>query len=225
MGQELESELRSTVDRLRQSVHEGKPDAVARSEARAKGRVGSIERSIAQSAEAPPQDPRDSLIEHVTVGKGIPFPKPEEVVVRPPPAIEVDFEKEQAAARPRVPLQPTIPPRCSKNVTLRISRDIPDKSEQVIYDVLYIPAEYLPLDPAEAFGNETRVRVVGGDGSKEILEQLADDGITCIPFRTRIIPGIEFRDFGKVALRNYSKRQTGKGQLHPSVAQKIGERG
>ena len=225
IAEDLESQLRNTVDQLKKSVHEGKPDSVARSESRAKDKISAMERSVESSTEVVEADPSDAILDHVTLGKGIPFPKPEEVVVRPPLEIEIDFEKERANAVPVAPLQPQIPRRCTNNSTIRISRDVPDKSEEVIYDVLYIPAEYLPLDPAEAFGNETRVRVVGGVDSKEVLEQLIDDAIPCIPFRTRIIPGIEFRDFGKVALRNYGKKQTGKGVLHPSIAQKIGERG
>lgn len=169
------------------------------------------------------------VIRHIRGKDGIPLPSKDDVVL--PFKIEKDKVKqgldeyfgmlEKTAERNmKVPSLPA----CKENTTTRepTNYELPEKRDQVLVDLLFMPKENVPVDKKEIFGKRTVVRPY--DRSKPNLMSLSaiGIGITCLPTRLRVTRAFVMRDEGRNALKNYDGDPHGEGEFHAYMKAKLG---
>jgi hypothetical protein len=96
-----------------------------------------------------------------------------------------------------------------------------DKPEKLLYDVLYLPEDFVPMDPIEVFGERARLVPYSPSIDEGTLLMMKMDHVPCVPYRTRITTHAMYYDTGKNALKNYSKNVSGRGEYHPVMREKL----
>ena len=157
---------------------------------------------------------------HVRSKSGVGFPKYEEVVLEsfPTPTPTPKVER-----TPWKPPEYRRPSRCQDDATRRIVNAVGDqnKEEQVLYDVLYLPEDYVPLDPQEVFGERAKLIPYSPSIDEGTVMMMQMDRVPCLPYRMRITTSAIYYDTGKNALKNYSKKISGRGEYHPFMREKL----
>lgn len=149
---------------------------------------------------------------------GIAFPDPSQVVLKPIPTPTVDPSTPTPVPTP-TPWEK--PGRCQLNETTVIDHHKDGDPRTLLYDLLFVSEDLVPLNPEEVFGGSVTLYPYGPkSGDAAVLLQKAHD-VPCVPFRVRLT-GRGYRyDHGNNALKNYSKDQAGKGYFHPWIEQKL----
>jgi hypothetical protein len=151
--------------------------------------------------------------------EGIPFSAESEVVFEAAPTPGPEVEPTEAALPTATPW--VKPGRCEKNETSVVEVAQKGDAQRVLYDILFLHEDFLPLDPDEVFGIAVMLRAygaktgVGGEVWQEVY------GVPCVPYRVRRTETAVRYDFGNNALRNYSKGQASKGVFHPWIEEKL----
>lgn len=173
-----------------------------------------------KSQNPPRQKPTPRPRTHVRSKSGVGFPKYEELVLAPvpTPAAVAHVERKRWT-----PPEYKRPGRCQDDATRRIESRVGDvsKEEVVLYDVLYLPEDYVPMDPIEVFGERTRLVPYAPIIEDGTLMMMKMDNVPCLPFRTRITTSAIYYDTGKNAYKNYSKKASSRGEYHPFMRKKL----
>ena len=163
----------------------------------------------------------DRPVSRIKGKDGIPFPKPEEVVFKPPPT-----------ATPGVPVvgtpepdwspEPYVrPTRCERNETTRIEHT-PDGDDTKTYlDYLFVSEDLVPIDVGEVYGGKVSLIPYGPHEEKGTFVRMKIYRVPCVPYRMRTTGKADYVDTGLNALKNYDTNPSGKGSLHPFVSQKL----
>jgi hypothetical protein len=159
------------------------------------------------------------ILSHVTRSEGIAFPKQEEIVLEPTPTATPDAQGERHIVLPEPEYRR--PGRCEMNETRRVVMQPGVAETAASYDYLYLPEEFVPVDPEEVFGPGVNLEPVGPQSGKGLDIRMRVKGVPCIPYRRRITEAASYEDFGTNALRNYSKDQAAKGTLDIRMQQKL----
>jgi len=149
--------------------------------------------------------------------EGISFPSPTEVVLEPVPTL-APVATATASASPTPWVRPS---RCEKNETVVEEISAQQDPQKVLYELIFLSEDLVPLDPEEVFGTSAALHPYGFTSGKKGDLQLQAHGVPCIPYRVRRTAR-DFRyDYGDNALKNYSKDQTGRGIFHPWINEKL----
>ena len=152
---------------------------------------------------------------------GIPFPKPEEVLFKPPPA-GTPSPLETPAPRPVWSPEPYIrPTKCERNETRRQETNSEGDDSTTLLDKLFISEDLVPPDPQEVFGAETSLIPYGTKEEKATLIRMEIYQVPCVPYRMRMTERADYIDTGLNALKNYDSDPSGKGVLNPFVERKL----
>jgi hypothetical protein len=222
---ELENQLKDAISQLKANQGAKSPET-ARINSAAVSKVNRIESALTVPTPLP-ADPAREVLSHVTSAQASePFPKPEDVVLPPenrefnPPIASSPYQEPKRSGEP-----PPLPPRCTKEGTVKLPRDEAEKQEEVRIDRLYIPAKFVPPEADEVYGS--KVQVYGYDKenpSREVRVAAESDGIPCVPFRFRITNRYEYLDYGKAAFKNYDQHYQKRNVLpttHPWVLERL----
>jgi hypothetical protein len=150
--------------------------------------------------------------------EGIPFPSLTEVVLEPSPTVSGVTPTATPAQTP-TPWQK--PGRCEKNETRVEELSGSVEANELLYDLLFVHEDLMPLDPDEVYGASVSLYPYGPKTGRtgDIWQEL--HRVPCVPYRIRYL-GRSFRfDTGYNALKNYSSGQTGRGVFHPWVSEKL----
>lgn len=172
---------------------------------------------------------QDMQVVKILRGKnGVRFPERKDLALKIDPQtfipeLKKDIEQANAKVVERLKSAPP-PPTCRRNFTSKektVTGEIPrDKIDKVVLDMLFISKEDMPpdLDPNEAFGPMTFVRVI--DTSEPQLASLAmqSAGAPCLPFRFRVTSTMRYFDEGLNAVMNYGAHPNNKGKLSQSLS-------
>lgn len=158
---------------------------------------------------------------HVHASEGIPFPKLEEVVLPPPPPIP-PFPTSVMIENPPQP-EYKKPPRCDNAQTIReaLPQEYGSSEEVVISDILYLPEDLMPVDPMDVFGSQVVTYTYGPKSGDGVFVRMFYDAVPCLPYRIRYTNKARYYDRGNVALKNYDKQPSGRGQYHSVMQQKL----
>ncbi|MEY4669815.1 MAG: hypothetical protein RL518_2514 [Pseudomonadota bacterium] len=222
-GDDSLAELQRHVDRLR-SQQQGASNAEtqrvfdkARREAEAMKQAIDARQPIPTSVARGDTTPRT----HVRGGDGIPFPKPEQVYLDPHPPISFRTENKMVDTIPT----PTYskPPRCESSETKREERLIDDgaKGETTLFETLYLPEEFVPVDVSEVYGTKVRLYPYGAASGTGVYIRMRTDAVPCVPYRIRITTRAWYYDRGNNALKNYDKQPGGRGEYSKWIQQKL----
>ncbi len=159
------------------------------------------------------------ILSHVTLSEGIEFPKQEEIILEPTPTATPGAQEERRIVMPEPEYRR--PGRCEKNETRRVVVAPGVAETKAHYDYLYLPEDFVPVDPEEVFGAGVNLEPVGPQSGEAVYVIMRVKGVPCLPYRRRITEAASYEDFGANALRNYSKDQAGKGTLDIRMQQKL----
>lgn len=159
-------------------------------------------------------------LSHLKGKSGIPFPKPEEVVLKPVPT------DTPAPPTPTYTPEPTFTPypkpvRCEKSETIRDDTYAIDQKESLLYDYIFISRDLVPLDSEEYFGPDVHLIPYDTPLTEGQLLRMEIYGVPCLPYRIRKTTTADYQDIGLNALKNYSKDPAGRGVFHPTLQQKL----
>ena len=87
----------------------------------------------------------------------------------------------------------------------------------VLFDMLFLRKDQIPLDPDEVFGVSTIVQPYSTDQPNGPSFATVGVGVTCLPTRMRATKAFVYRDEGANALKNYDENPHGKGKVHPKM--------
>ncbi len=150
--------------------------------------------------------------------EGIPFPVPTVVVLEPSPTV-AGITPTPTPAHTATPWQK--PGRCERNET-RVEELFGSlEAHELLYELLFLHEDLVPLDPDEVYGASVSLYPYGPKTGRagDIWQELHQ--VPCVPYRIRRL-GRSFRfDTGYNALKNYSSGQTGRGIFHPWVSEKL----
>lgn len=184
-----------------------------------------------ESVVMPPAPPPGAVpvIAHLRSGGGSLLPTGEflaarreaqatELAARSAPLSPEEFEHQAHELMGRFERAPELP-RCTRDRTERAA--IPEAGNAFV-DVIVL-ATAIPLNADELFGKATSILrySTAPNDHESIAVGLA--GVPCLPYRTRIVNGVEYRHYGGAALRNYDDAPEGPGKLHPLVARRLTE--
>ena len=157
---------------------------------------------------------------HVRASGGVPFPKPEEVVLEPRPTIAIPPSTGMAENVPEREYKR--PPRCEVSETKRDEWLLDDnKEERTIGEVLYVSEDLMPVDPMEVFGSKVEVYPYGPKSGDGVNIRMTLDAVPCVPYRIRVTNRARYYSKGNAALKNYDKQPAGQGQYHSWIQQKV----
>ena len=157
---------------------------------------------------------------HVRSTGGIPFPKPENVVLEPQPTIAIPVSAGMTENIPERGYKK--PTRCESPETKRDELPLDDnKDEHTIGEVLYLPEDLMPVDPMEVFGSKVEVYIYGPKSGDGVNIRMTVDAVPCVPYRIRVTNRARYYHKGNLALKNYDKQPGGGGQYHSWIQQKI----
>ena len=164
---------------------------------------------------------------HYRTKNGVAFP-PESEVVRPEVKLPTEEEvfqmmqRDAGHASPYPTPDARAVPRCSRDVTTEEQLNLSEPIG-VPLDLLYLPADDLPDEPDDVFGEGVNLYPfkAGDEVAYQVMHAV---NVPCVPFRYRIYGKTIYRDFGLNAYRNYSKNQGGRGEAHPWLQQQFGVR-
>jgi hypothetical protein len=177
---------------------------------------------VENQAATTPGQPSGAAVEilsHVTFPEGIEFPKEGEIVLEPTPTTVPDPQDDRQIVLPESEYRR--PGSCEKNETHRVVITPGVAETRAYYDYLYLPEEFVPVDPEEVFGAGVNLEPVGPQSGEAVYVLMRVKGVPCVPYRRRITEAASYEDFGTNALRNYSKDQAGKGTLDIRMQQKL----
>ena len=117
------------------------------------------------------------------------------------------------------PWQP--PKRCKENTTRTVADTEQGDPTKLWYDYLFLYKEFVPLDSTEVYGVQTRLYPYDTSKPEGAHVRMKVYQVPCVPYRIRHTSRTYYYDTGLNALKNYGTDQTGKGKLHPWVAQKL----
>lgn len=160
------------------------------------------------------------ILSHVTLTEGIEFPKQEEIIWEPTPTAPPGAQENRVVI-PSEEKEYRMPRRCERDETRRVVVDASLPDAQAFYDYLYLPEEFVPVDPEEVFGKGVNLEPVGGESGQAVLVRMKVQHVPCLPYRVRISEAAMYEDFGSNALRNYSSGQAGKGTLDVRMQKKL----
>ena len=166
-----------------------------------------------------------NFLSHQKGTEGIPFPKPEEVVLEPYPT-----DTPAPPTPTPIPL-PTDTPyqkplRCETNETIRDPSHPVDDQETVLYDYLFVSRDLAPLDPGDVYGMATTVLPYDSPLTDEQFTRMEIYKVPCLPYRMRMTTTAYYQDTGLNALKNYDKDRAGKGMISSFIQQKLyGQKG
>lgn len=113
------------------------------------------------------------------------------------------------------------PLRCQDNST-KTSIHSPGGNPQVVWqEKLFVYDDFLPLDTTEVYGIKVKVYPYDVDDPQGALVRMRLYEVPCVPYRIRYTDKAYHYDMGLNALKNYDSDQTGKGKIHPWIAQKV----
>lgn len=151
--------------------------------------------------------------------EGIPFPDPHSIR-------DEDMFPPTPTPEPTPTPLPTATPwqkprRCEADQT-RVEVHTPESnSHDINYEILFVYKDFIPLDSIEVYGAKVGVHgydPLDGKGTEVRMEIYQ---VPCIPYRIRRTNHAYYYDTGLNALKNYDGDQTGKGKIHPWIAQKV----
>lgn len=217
------AELQRHVDTLRSQQQGSGSAETQRIFDKARAEAEALNQSIDAKVPTPTPPPRATEMPrtHVRGGEGIPFPKPEEVYVDPHPPISFSSESKMAENVP--PPQYTKPPRCESNETKRVERPVDNghKEEVILFETLYLPEDFVPVDAAEVYGNKAQLYPYGATSGKGVYIRMRTDAVSCVPYRIRITNRAWYYDHGDNAFKNYDKKPSGRGEYSKWIQQKL----
>lgn len=218
------AESRSVEEMLDNLTNGGRNGASSDSSARARAAVDKLSGEIDAStaARTVPNAPR-ARIEHYRLAGGVPFPSPEQVVLVPfEPMSQEAYDRIIARSLIRATYTPADKPKkCLYDRTTYVEGNGGSR-EKLLSDSLYISKKLVPHDSTDAFGSGAVLYTYGDEDDQTMYDILKTSAVPCVPYRIRIVSNGRFLDEGKNALRNYSKQQSGKGEVHPSIAVQLG---
>jgi len=181
-----------------------------------------IRRSLDQPL--PEQAPQATSIPrtHVRGKDGVPFPKPEEVIVpTPPPQPAIVMTNTMAENISSVGY--TKPPRCDRPDSRREDAFLDDgsKDETTIGEILYLPEDLMPVDPMEVFGSKVQTFPYGLKSGEAVNIRMTLDKVPCVPYRIRVTNRARYYDSGDYALKNFERQPAGRGHYHAWIQQKL----
>lgn len=170
----------------------------------------------------------DPIILHLRSTKGIPIPRPEEL----PPVLELSEEQQQQIIEEYLKgveeikeLHSKVPelPKCTESKTTREDTGMKDahSDKTILFDMLFMRKDQIPLDPDEVFGAGTIVQpYVSGQPDGPSFATIGV-GVTCLPTRMRATKAYVYRDEGANALKNFDENPHGKGKVHPKMKELV----
>lgn len=182
---------------------------------------------------AMPKDPR--VIKHLRSDKGIPFPDAAALESASPrkqnrtavsaesKAAMLGVQKKASAAMLKRATTVRDIPNCREDKTEKSpnsARGDGRDPSAVLFDMLFVRKNNVPLDPDEAFGKRTLV--LPFQENVKTLASIATAGIKipCLPYRLRGTGSFFYKDQGLNALKNYDANQNGPGVLNETVKAK-----
>jgi hypothetical protein len=158
---------------------------------------------------------------HVRGGDGITFLKPEEIYREPRPISTPGPESVMVEDLPAP--QYTKPPRCERGETKREDRPLQtnDTQERVLFDKLYLPEEFVPVDVAEVYGAKAELHPYGPKSGTGVYMRMSTDAVPCLPYRIRVTTQGTYYDHGDNAFKNYDKKPSGRGEFSKWIQQKL----
>lgn len=179
-----------------------------------------------QDAERNPPAPK--IVEHRKGKGGIAFLRKDQR-----PKIEVDraqFEKIQAEFMARdaekLKAQLTVPKlaRCANDRTTKQNLGKPPAGQdsKATFDVLYVDASVVPLDPWEIVGANPVVMPYSAEIPNSIALAGIGAGVKCLPYRMRVTTSATYIHEGRDALKNYDNYPDGIGKFDPRAERMLG---
>lgn len=164
------------------------------------------------------QDAILTPLSHTAGKEGIPFPKPEDVLLKPIPTADILTPTPEPVSTPEPYRKPG---RCEKSETRREVFEPGAGESQLLYDILFVSEDLVPLEPDEVFGAKVELNPYGPNSSKASEIRMEIYNVPCLPYRIRMTNVAYYYDSGLHALKNYSKNQAGRGELHPVMSSKL----
>jgi hypothetical protein len=225
-AQSLEEDLKKQAEALRRSSEAKNPRNAGKSQREAERKVRTLEGETGVGEATEPMDPAKHVVRHYRGEEGVPLPARDKIPTPVAPEAEMRPPPKPAVVR-GTPRPIRIPPpvymkRCITHTTRREDTGLPPQVTTPAYDVLYLPPDLLPLDAAEVYGNQVRIRIVREPADAVVGYQLLNERIPCIPYRTRALDSVVFYDEGNFALKNYDAQPRGAGVYHPWIKEKLG---
>lgn len=152
---------------------------------------------------------------------GIAFPKPEEAILKPAPIRAPQSYTTPTPAPLWSPVPYPPPKRCEENTIKRevVYKDADDS--MVMRDKLFLPEDFVPIDPEEVFGARVTLEPYGPSLDAATLQTMEFYKVPCVPYRVRRTQQAEYHLYGAHALRTYTMTPTGKEKFHPFIQQKL----
>lgn len=199
-NQELLSEYAEEMKRLRADL--GLPDPAMVADAK---------------TPEPAIDPSKINLRVISGKEGIPFPRPEQVVMQPTPTPQ-NYPAFTPIPTP-TPYQRAA--NCERsNITKNVA--LPNvKDNQILLDKLFLPQDLVPLDPEEIYGPQVELYPYGpnvGEG-QYILQEMYS--VPCLPYRIRSTAWGEYQITGVDALKYYDRKSSVPLRLDKWVSKKI----
>lgn len=164
------------------------------------------------------------ILFHLRSTNGLMLPAPEDLppLLRLSPddqvkmaELQLDAALQIDAAHQKLPELP----KCTESRTTRESTGVKDvrHDDTILFDMLFLPADKVPLDPDEVFGQATVLQPYTAAGLNGLAFGALGVGVTCLPTRLRATKAYVYRDEGANALKNYDGGPHGKGKVHPKM--------
>ena len=168
------------------------------------------------------------ILLHLRSTKGVPIPAPEEL----PPILRIGPEEQQKIiekyleGREQVSeMHKQVPdlPLCAESKTTREDTGMKNVGgdKTILFDMLFIPKDRVPLDPDEVFGKKTIVQPYDSSVPNGVSFGAIGVGVTCLPTRMRATKAYVYRDEGANALKNFDEGPHGKGKVHPKMKEYV----
>lgn len=217
------SDLQRQVDQLRsQQQNDGSRETKHIFE-KARAEAEAMKQAIDAKHPTPTAIPAvDEVVRtHVRGSDGIPFLKSEQIYREPRPISTPGPESVMVENLP--PPQYTKPPRCERGETKREERPLQtnDKQERVLFDKLYLPEEFVPVDVTEVYGVKAELHPYGPKSGTGVYMRMSTDAVPCVPYRIRVTTQGTYYDRGDNAFKNYDKQPGGRGEFSKWIQQKL----
>jgi hypothetical protein len=168
------------------------------------------------------------VVLHLRSTKGVPLPAPEDL----PPILRIGPEEQQKIVEKYLEgleqvstMHQKVPdlPRCAESKTTREDTGMKNAGgdKTILFDMLFLPRDKVPLDPDEVFGKKTVVQPYDASVPNGISFGAIGVGVTCLPTRMRATKAYVYRDEGANALKNFDAGPHGKGKIHPKMKEYV----
>lgn len=222
LAQDIQSQLSQKIGELNDRYKPESENEAQQRRIRADDRFAELESSVELSKLTSIRDPRFEIISHHRAIGGIPFPDAKDVILEPIPNKPAESDTHGATEYWITPQRAVKqPPRCNESRTRAVQRRDKGIVGEVLFDHLYVPREFAPLDTSDIYGVNTTVEIYDGDSAARVSILMEADAVPCVPYRIRFTDTQAFYHKGEDALANYDKDPTGPGQSHAWVRKKI----